>query len=539
MRFTKAIPIFGLSLTLALGGCADLAVENLNAPDEELALSEPGDVEALIGSSFAVFWRAVSDFEPQAGLSTLADEWSASWGNFGMQDLSSEPRRAINNDAGYNYRSAISEAWNEVYEAVSNANDGLKALNNIGTTTDIDVERARAFAKMVQAVGHGYLSGLYDRGFVYKETMDLEETEFTLVEYDVMNDSALVMFDEAIALAEAATFTTVPSEWIGNIPGFTRTDLIEMLHALKARYRVAVARTPAERAAVDWTAVIADVEAANGQELRIIGDDFERYWEYPKLYSHYALWSRSDMRFVGPADQSGQYQAWLQTPVQDRMPVIIESPDLRVFDPAKDCSPFPVDAGGGAERCGTYFVEWTPQNFRADRGTYHYSNYVNNRWEEYADEGWRGWVGEEAPFIIEAELDLLKAEGLIRTNGLVTEIAPLINKTRVANGGLDPVPATASMDELRAAVVYEKRFEAAFMSGLVTFSDMRGWGYLTVNSPLHYPIPASELETLQLPVYSFGGADDPEWAATQSNCWVAGPADVSGNTCNIPVLNPF
>ena len=101
-----------------------------------------------------------------------------------------------------------------------------------------------------------------------------------------------------------------------------------------------------------------------------------------------------------------------------------------------------------------------------------------------------------------AEMDLLKAEALIRLNR-ANEAVPLINKTRVANGQLPPVTEAGPPDEqgcvprkmngqcgsLWDALRYEKRLEGMGISGVIAFFDARGWQMLPENSILQLPVP--------------------------------------------------
>ena len=96
-----------------------------------------------------------------------------------------------------------------------------------------------------------------------------------------------------------------------------------------------------------------------------------------------------------------------------------------------------------------------------------------------------------------SEMDLLKAEGLIRL-GRAAEAVPLINKTRVANGQLPPVTVDGPPDEpgcvprklngqcgsLWDALRYEKRIEGLGVSGVIAYFDARGWQTLPANSIL-------------------------------------------------------
>lgn len=151
--------------------------------------------------------------------------------------------------------------------------------------------------------------------------------------------------------------------------------------------------------------------------------------------------------------------------------------------------------------------------FAADRGTYRWSYYYYKR--NGTDLTWQ--TGPQVAMTV-TEMDLLKAEALIRL-GRAAEAVPLINKSRVANGELPPVTTDGPPDgpgcvprkengvcgSLWDALRYEKGVEGIGVSGVIAFFDARGWQTLPENTPIHLPIPGRELQTLQLPLYTFGG----------------------------------
>jgi hypothetical protein len=102
------------------------------------------------------------------------------------------------------------------------------------------------------------------------------------------------------------------------------------------------------------------------------------------------------------------------------------------------------------------------------------------------------------------EMDLLKAEAHLRLDQRDAAV-PLINATRVTRGQLPAAVATESVDALMAKLQYEKRIELFVVSFGNHYFDGRGWGRLVTGTPIHMPIPARELETLSLPLYTFGG----------------------------------
>ena len=502
MRPLKTLMVAGLALVAA--GCMDLDTENLNAPDRERALSEPGDIESLIASQFRTWFYGHQRYNPSWALSVGADEGSSSWGNYGMQDFSSEPRRPFPNSTGYGYNDVVEQPWYDLYETISSVNDGLRAIKVDGIQIGPDGRdntRAVAFGKFVQGLAHGYLALLFDRAFIYTEDMtpdDLADAE--LQPYTEVMAAAIQMLEEAITEASKESFT-LPENWI-NGQEYTNTELIRIIHSYIARFLAYNARTPAERANAPWAEIIQHVDAGIREDFGPILDNTT--WTDPfKNYSQRFDWFRADYRLVGPADISGNYQAWLATPVSERMPFDITTPDRRI-------------TGDTPTSDGTDFYYRETQNFRADRGTYHFSRYGHKRYYSI-----RQTNSGFDPIMTVTEMDLLKAEGLIRL-GQPDQAAALINKTRVARGQLPPVTATGpapgpdcvprkindvngACGDLMDALMYEKRIEGAFVASGVAYFDARGWGILVSGTPLHLPIPARELETLQMPVYTFGG----------------------------------
>jgi SusD family. len=129
------------------------------------------------------------------------------------------------------------------------------------------------------------------------------------------------------------------------------------------------------------------------------------------------------------------------------------------------------------------------------------------------------------PWVLPAENDLLIAEALVRTGGDKARAATLINKTRVGRGGLDPLTGASSNNDLLAAIFYERDielmntgagqawFDRRRIDPSLTYNGLpigntwafRGGSGLQKGTPRHLPVPAKELETLGIPVYTYGG----------------------------------
>jgi len=511
MLTSKSRRIALMTGAVILASCTDLTVDNFNNPDRVRATATPGDVEALIGSTFRQWWPRVYGTSPTIMISTLADEFSTGFTDFASQEHSSEPRPAWNNSSAYGSQGTLYNSWLDFYGVISLANDGLAALDRgikIGPN-GADNSRARAFATFMQGVAHGYLALLFDQAVIVDEKTNVD----TLIvpnyrPYTEVMTAALAMLRTAITISDTATFT-MPN--VGWIPGLTLTnrDLSRLAHTYTARFMAYVPRDAAGRAAVNWTSVISHIDSGITANFAPIGepDIFEDVYKQRAARQRTTIPSdfmRADNWLVGPADSTNAFQNWVGTPVANRNPFQMRTRDRR------------IQGTTGPTSRGKYFGFHNSTVFLASRGLYHRSFYAYFRLGT-------GTSWQQGPLIAIArtELDLLKAEALIRLDR-ATEALPLIDATRVANGELPPVTLSGPPDvagcvprklngacgSLWDALRYEKRIEGAGTDGQVAWFDARGWTALMKNSIVHFPIPGRELEVVRKPLYSMGGGGD-------------------------------
>lgn len=512
-----------LTITLLAGltwfGCADLDVANENAPDQKRALAKPADVESLIRSTFLTFWQGTHLSGNSWFIATQGDANSCSWGNWGMRELSSEPRIAHNNSPAWGYAGAADDVWYGLYAAISSAKDGLDAVNGgISLNTDSDPNadtRAKVFAKWVMGMSHAMVAIHHDQGFIIDENTDFAQ-EQTLVDYKALMDAAITMLEGVITDCNANSSVTVPEPWL-HLAGFTLGDLAKVTHSMIARYKAGVARDAAERAAVDWASVSS--HAGQGTTFAPVGDT-QYWWSYTHYYGGIQpYWTRADYRFIGPSDQSGRFQTWLgdnsAATVQGRSEIFIVTDDKRIV-------------GGGAAEDS---LDQTPGKYMGNvgyaflvpsRGTYHRSYYLIHKTTAYAEI-------EVAPMndLVQQELDLLIAESYLRS-GDAANAATQINKSRVGVGELTAAAAADGLGSatdapsaldgasLWAKYKYEKLMEGNQTHPWLNYTDRRGWtgpigndygGGLLPGTPIHYPIPGKELAVLLKDNYTFGGQD--------------------------------
>src|SRR4029434_2886632 len=82
----------------------------------------------------------------------------------------------------------------------------------------------------------------------------------TLVGYKVVMDSAYAAFARAITAAATPGFVSLDANSIAARSSFNASACTRLIRSYRARFRANVARTPAERAAADWDAIIADAQ---------------------------------------------------------------------------------------------------------------------------------------------------------------------------------------------------------------------------------------------------------------------------------------
>jgi hypothetical protein len=519
-----ALALFGVT------ACADLEVTNPNAPDAGRALSSAGDIESLIGGAFNTWFGGVYDYSgPGLFLSNASFQHTAPWANAGMEKYARLPRVSIVNDPADPYYGNFTYPWYSMYSALAAVADGLRAINNNPDIADDlgaeAVSRAQAYGKFVQGVSHGNLAILYDQGFIVDETTDIS-TPQAAVDYNAMMDAAQGYLDEAAALASGESWT-IDGQWMS--VDVSADLLAELAHSYAARFRAAVARTPAERAAVNWSEVIADVDAAITEDWIMDMDPNLGWYNEVIDYGTYPGWAENPYFVMGMADQSGNYDRWLAQPLSSRIPnpdldgdgtgdaLIVITPDTR----------FPQGAtvAEQTDNPGTLYVipTWGIGNVwaRPDRGTWRWSYYWHIETEEYTY-----WNDFNFPEIDYDEMQLLKAEGLYH-QGDMAGAAAIINVTRTAAGlnatdaaGTntscvpnlpDGDPGATSCGDLWEMLKWEKRMQNRMkgLFGAPWYFDSRGWGDLYRGTYLQFPAPCRELQVLNiLPCYTFGGGEE-------------------------------
>jgi hypothetical protein len=154
------------------------------------------------------------------------------------------------------------------------------------------------------------------------------------------------------------------------------------------------------------------------------------------------------------------------------------------------------------QRLNTYFrhvgrhTGWNPST----RGYNILSEYKYVRYENEAN-NLTGFF----PHFLKAENDLLKAEAALRSGKPTTEVAALINNTRVTKGQLPALTGAETTAQLLDAIFYERYLESDLVYPHLSFFDRRRKGELRPGTLFHLPVPANELILHQKSFYTFGG----------------------------------
>lgn len=452
----------------------DLDVPNLENPNDEILASDPTALEATAGNIINSWFMTTHSTEgPGAAFSTMADVSTASYGNFGMRDLSSEPRVAFNNSTGYS-NDVTNTYFNSLYSLLTDANT-LVASVEAGTEFD-NPEMIEMMGKFGQALSIGYLALVFDRVWLYdSEGPIVKEIETGEVGYADAMVYALDRLDEAIAIADANSFS-LPEAWIPGVVA-TSAKMSQFMNSMGARMMVGNLRNSAQKSSLDWNKVAQYADNGLTEDFDILMNDVTWYSLIPHTYLVYPSWGRVDMRVINMMDPN--------------------TPDYWT----DDINTLPESSSADA-RLATEYEYLSSNAFSADRGKYHFSSYRYAGLNDYLNE-WTIPVTEYT----KSESDLYKAEALLHIGGGdAAAAAAIVNAgTRTTKGQLPNV--AADPQAVYAAIHYERLVEFAYTGMGISFFEMRKEDLLQKGTLLHFPVPGKALDAIPEPYYTYGGTE--------------------------------
>ena len=527
--------------------CGDaLVVEDFNDPDRNRALGRPADVEAFISNTYAQIQNATlggSNDDLQTQLQVMGMENTSALANFAMGPRGAIPRTPIENTRNSTGDVGNNRDFVVLHRAARMATIGISAMNKLGTLGSAAQDaRARSFARFVEGVAYGNLALAYDSASILSETDD-PQAIIPLSYYTDVIAAAYTMLDSAITIARANPGSfPIPSTWMnGQATGVSldTTAYFRLIHSYKARFRASVARTPAERAAADWAAIIADANAGITADFNIAMNPtagWDVIWPVQAYATGPANWHQMSQFWLGMADSSGGYDAWLNTAASLRTPFIVVSADRR-FPRGTSCfAPCPL----------AIRTSQIPDSNRSFTGV----PYVRNRqpgedqpgnplqismYDFYRSRNFTA-ASRTGPYPVmtRAEIRLYAAEGYIRTGnfaaataridssrvtiGLLPSVAALADTLAAIPGGVACVPripdAAAAFKASKCgtlwdAMKWEYRMETAYTGYGMWYFAARGWGDLPEGTSLYWPVPYQEMDTRRQAFYSAGGPNLP------------------------------
>ncbi|MGI9043785.1 MAG: hypothetical protein ACR2GK_06625 [Gemmatimonadaceae bacterium] len=524
----RLVSTAALAASAAIFGCVEnpLDVNNQTNPDVARVYGSPKDVETIVSKLFQQMWNGQQGVTGNIGVQSMVMslESHSALANFGFGARANIPRGVIDNSFGNSNQSENFQDFDVLTRnARSAANaiaavDRFKAANNTIGSPARDA-RAKSFGFFVLGYALANTAFLYDSAAIITPRVPSDEVP-PLSDAATVMAAAISMLDSALAITTTADATNgtagwpIPADWVsGETVSLTRWQ--QIIRSYRARFRAGVARTPAQRAQVDWNAVVADAAAGITADF-IVNANVSTGWQagWRNQLAVDPTWSQMTPFILGMGDTSGGYQAWLATPIQQRTPFLLRTPDMRFPAGETRAAQQAVTGGGrGGTPAGTVLY------FR-NRPTGEDSPALP--WGEWYYDNWRFWsiraAGGNGPVVAfsVAEVNMLEAEGYMRTNR-VAQAGPLIDKTRVRAGlppvtGISnlttPVPGgsncvpqvpqppsftTTACGNIFEAMKWEKRLETAFTGYAQWFIDSRGWGDLVEGTSLEWAVPWQEL----------------------------------------------
>lgn len=514
-----------------------LSVTNVNNPDVTRVYATAASIEGVISTGYQQLFAGSSGGTTSEGLHTQSHAASlevyGSVANFGMNTRESIPRVAIFNDRGNSVQTGNTRDWTALSKLTRTAATGVQSLDRLNAAkgtlgSPAQDTRARSFGFFVNGVALGYLAMGYDSAAIVTPAVPSDVVP-KLSGYAGAGKAAIQLLDSAIAIASGANATNgangwpLPGGWISG-SSLTLDGYIRFVKSHRARIRAGMARTPAERAAVDWTSVIADATTGITADF-IIQINNSLGWACPYDCNQINVsggWGQVSPYYFGMADTSGFYARWLAQPVSQRDGSgLIITPDQRWPQGATRAaqtadSPLPLP--------GRRYFRNHPSGEDVSGDPWGSSNYFFRRWWAISN------AGNIGPYVSmsKTEMDMLAAEGYIRAgnfaaagalidasrakNGLPS-IGVITSATQSIAGGTGCVPqvpqapafATVGCGTILEAMKWEKRMETAMTGYMQWFVDSRGWGDLIEGTALHWPVPNGEMDSRVQPFYNLGG----------------------------------
>lgn len=505
MKFNRTLGgvLSAAALVMSAACSQDLNVADTGAPDVARALANPGDVENLAKSAIEGWYVTAAGYDPWVMLDVTADIMTMNYGNFGARFNNLQPRIPYANDPANGDAEVAAFPWSGnrgdwpgYYPTLGAANNVLKAVKG-GLQLPDGTDQYKALAMWAQAASLMNLSLIYDKAFIVDENYDPTKTKLTLSPYKDVEKAALGKLDTLIAFLDGKGWTYAASDFSLSSGPLT-SDLMEQVANTQAAMLLAYTpRNATDAATVNWQKVLDYANKGITSDFVVQGDGGNAWYSEMMDYFDFPSWMMVDQRLIhrmAPCVDS-MYNGTNEPPNCAHDARV--AADTAEADPNDD-----VLSPTGTDFVYTPFVQGDPSRGIWMQSPYYHMRYMATSWQApgLSNDG-------PMPYILLAENDLLKAEAYVRLGNKAAAV-PLINNTRVGRGKLAPVSITDSDQTLLDAITYEREVELLATNGY-SFFYARHANQLQDGTVHHLPVPAKELETDGLPVYTFGGVGNP------------------------------
>ena len=560
VKFCRALS--GALVVVAFAACSDpLTILNSNEPDRARVLGTPTDVEVLIQGTYKTIFNGtfgVDGISPSAR--SMSWENASNLANWGLGPRSAIPRAPIDNVRGNSYMAENQLDFNAVSRALRTAALGVNKMDSLTLGSEAANARARAFGWFSAGVAMGYLAMTYDSATIVDPHAD-QLVVPDLSYYTDVAAAALVALDSALAQTNTArtvtggygTGTMLPDTWL-NGSAFTADRFTQLIRTYKAYFRANVARSPTERAAVNWANVRDDAAAGITADFNITTGTAVGWMAVGNQWWLYQQWGQLNQMIGGMADSScviaatgalvacgsagsvRQYDNWLGTGQFDKVAFLIRTLDRRF--PAGNTRATQITNSPSVSDGILYYRNRSASDPDAAPWSSYYEWFRLRAWYLAARVG-------AFPTFVKAQNDLLRAEALIRL-GDIPGAAALIDITRTRNGlsalsgawaatatATTPVPGgdacvphipqasgnyvTTECGNIMEAMKWEYRMETTYVSYVSQWMSGRGWGDLPEGTAVHWPVPYQEMDARLHPFYSVGGIGRPGGSVGKGN----------------------
>lgn len=468
-----------LSAATLFVSCADLEVENLNNPDTERVLATPDDLKGVVGGAFSDLYGLFRAYRGQVNLEHTADHTTMTnnvsnwWSEFKV-----EPRPQFANSlANSNRAGIIDNPFRLTNSAISAALSVIRQIEvdgvEIGTNGD-ETQMVLAAAYFAKGMAGGYLAETFDQGYAVDINSDL--STIALAPYQEVMDMAIADLDRAIEISENNAFT-LESTFINTPNPLNNVELARVANTYAAHFLMSNSRTREQNDSNDWARI--KEYALNGiQSDYVIVQDGSNWSNSFIEISGLDWYFRIDHRIIQIFDPSFPSRYPLE-PTALLPPATSDDARLELY----------------------YYYEEDMSRFNLTRGAQLRSNYRIGRWDEFYLGNGLGPI----PYFFDYINQLIIAEAEVMLGNTDAALEILNSGNRITVGGLPPLSASLSADELLQEIWNERDIEVCRTDWAIPFMDARRRGILQRGVLLHFPVPITEMLILGLPEYTFGG----------------------------------